>query len=112
MTPSAVRYEYDVSQRPLGRTMDLRPAPFPHPVDTRQTADPLVAPHPRRHLLCPAHRLRLALSACQLPTLADGVLSLQAVPPARYMATALYHPPPRGTGVCRPPSGPECQCSW
>jgi putative transposase len=59
--------------------MDLRSAPSPTPVDTRQTANPPLATHSRRHFLHPAHGLRLALPALQLSALADRVLSFQTI---------------------------------
>src|SRR5262249_33572263 len=54
------------------------------------TADPLPAGYPRRHLLRPAYRLPVALSARQLPTLAGGLLPFSAlVPPGRLVPSLL-----------------------
>src|SRR5262245_10198172 len=76
---------------------------------TRQTTDPLAAPHPQCRLLRAAHGLCLALSPIQLPIVADGVLPYQALPPARPVAPARY-----GSASCRararrPAPGPGCR---
>src|SRR6185312_7963863 len=75
--------------------MGVRATLSPAAVDTRQTSHSSTATHSRRHLLCPARRLRLALSPQQLPSLADGVLPFQAVPPQRRLAPAVYGPASR-----------------
>src|SRR5260221_85074 len=88
----AALHEHQLSKQPLRGRVGL-PATIPAaPSTASKTAPPLPAQYLRRRLLYAAHGLRLALSPLQLPSLADGVLPLQAFPPQRYLAFAVYGP--------------------
>src|SRR5262249_18439881 len=83
--------------------MDVCQASFPRLDDTRQTTHAPPPPHP----LCCACRLRLALSAEQLPTLTDGVLPfrrlrLQGKWP--LLSAALHRAERERVGPCPDPS--------
>jgi hypothetical protein len=90
MTPYAAQYEHDLSQRPLGCRVGLRPALSSSVATTRQATYTPIATDPGRGLLCGAERLRLAVSARQLPAVADRVLLLSPLAQRRDMGAHPY----------------------
>jgi hypothetical protein len=87
--------------------MGVRPTLPAAALATRQTTHASLAAHPRRHLLGVAHRLCLALSAHHFPAMADGVLSLSAIPHQEHLTCALSVPASSRAGARRAAFGPE-----